>query len=170
MAARKAQNKEGVALTGAASRGYRSRWLVLGMVRRHPSFCVTILIDPKNPLWPLFSQNPTKYHDMTPCVVHVIIMMVMGRRCRHRFLPAKPAPKSKAACIAYFNSNTTRAYTGGAIQMSMAHTQTKDPVIHALKNAPCFLYLGTCLCGRYCKTAKHQNDDLPRQAWDNHRR
>ena len=46
---RKTQNKERVSLTGAASRGYRSRWLVLGMVRRHPSFCVTILIDPKNP-------------------------------------------------------------------------------------------------------------------------
>ena len=49
---------------------------------------------------------------------------------RERFLPAKPAPRSKAACIAYFHSNTTRSYTGGAIQMSMAHTQTKDPAHH----------------------------------------
>ena len=49
---------------------------------------------------------------------------------RERFLPAKPAPRSKAACIAYFHSNTTRLYTGGAIQMSMAHTQTKDPAHH----------------------------------------
>ena len=49
---------------------------------------------------------------------------------RERFLPAKPAPRSKAACIAYFHSNTTRSYTSGAIQMSMAHTQTKDPAHH----------------------------------------
>jgi hypothetical protein len=89
------------------------------MVRRHPSF------DPKHPAF----QNPTKYHDMTPfrCARDDD---GDGTMSTHRFLPAKPAPKSKAACIAYFNSNTTRAYTGGAIQMSMAHTQTKDPVIH----------------------------------------
>ena len=47
------------------------------------------------------------------------------------FLPAKAAPTtSKAHCLAYFHSNTTRAYVDGAIQMSMAHKQVKDPANH----------------------------------------
>jgi hypothetical protein len=47
------------------------------------------------------------------------------------FLPAKPAPtSSKERCEAYFHSNTTKSYARGAIQMSMAHTQTKDPARH----------------------------------------
>ena len=47
------------------------------------------------------------------------------------FLPAKPAPQSsKKACVAYFDSSTTKSYATGAIQMSMSHTEVTDPVHH----------------------------------------
>jgi hypothetical protein len=47
------------------------------------------------------------------------------------FLPAKPAPfQSTKSCTAYFRSKQTQAYAEGAIQMSMSHTEARDPAYH----------------------------------------
>ena len=143
MAARKAQNKEGVSLTGAASRGYRSRWLVLGMVRRHPSFCVTILIDPKNPLWPLFSQNPTKYHDMTPfrCARDDDGDGTMSTQ-----VPARKASAKVKGCLHRLLQLEHNPGVHGGRDSDVDGTHADEgPGNTRTKNAPCFLYLGICL-------------------------